>query len=171
MVNHPRLLLLSALLGGACAPEPPAGPVDLALAEAWALVPAADDPFGPPEGVVCSPRGVVVETGVIEIQTDLCPWATLRQPLQADAAAGDALELFAFHGPLAAPEPAAGVMALTLGGEPIWSVEVPIPWPDGVYLETWTAEEPWAAGEELLLHVHNHGANAWRFAWLRATGG
>ncbi|MCB9743595.1 MAG: hypothetical protein H6740_13425 [Alphaproteobacteria bacterium] len=162
-------MLLLLLL--ACQPDPTAtGTWDLIEASAWA--PVASDPFldgeDPPE---CQARGVVLEEGVLEVLTELCPWATLSQPSLVDVQPGDTLELFAFHGPLTAPEAAEGVMAVQADGEPLWSVTVPIPSEDGVYIERWQAERGWEAGAELILHVHNHGANAWRFVRLERTRG
>lgn len=157
----------------ACADDPTAeGTWALVTPEAWSFVPVEEDPFvegaAPPE---CQSRGVVLEEGVIEILTDLCPWATLSQPSLVDVAPGDRLELFAFHGPLSATEPAEGVMHLSVDGVELWGVTVPIPSDDGVYIEAWEAPAGWEAGAALTLHVHNHGANAWRFVSFERTRG
>lgn len=170
--GYPSLSMLLFLFT-ACAADPTAeGTWDLVTPEDWVQVPVEQDPFvegaAPPD---CQARGVVVEEGVLEVLTELCPWATLSQPSRVDVAPGDRLELFAFHGPLSAPEPAEGVMQLRVQDTPLWGVTVPIPSEDGVYIESWEASEGWEAGATLTLHVHNHGANAWRFVSLERTRG
>lgn len=162
------LALTCAALG--CAEDPTAeGTWDLVDPAAWSLVPLADDPFDPPADAACDPRGVQLEEGTVEVLTDLCGWATLTQSAAVDVAPGDALAWFAFHGPLTAAEPAEGVMILQVDGETLWSVTVPIPSGEGIYLEDAVADQAWPEGAEVTLHVHNHGANAWRFVHLRRT--
>ena len=40
---------------------------------------------------------------------------------------------------------------------------------DAVYIETMEAQTSLAPGEPIRVHVHNHGANSWRFVHLRRT--
>ncbi|MFT5583598.1 MAG: hypothetical protein ACI9VR_001176 [Cognaticolwellia sp.] len=151
----------------ACAGDPPqdSGPRLLVDADTWQILDDTQDPIGPaPEP--CGAAGVQVESGVIEVLTDACPWVTLGQPSLTNLKAGDTISLLAWHGTLAAPEPATGHMSIWIGEEEIWRIEPDIPSEAVIYEEQLTAHDSAPEGTMIRLHVHNHGANSWRMGHL-----
>lgn len=151
--------------------DPPGGPGgDLVRAEAWGLG-AGTDPFADhrTEDHVCDPAGVFVEEGLLEVRTALCGYAVLGQPSQVALAAGDEIELLLYHSALTAQTPAEAHVALTLDGALLWEQAVPIPSPSDVYSHTLVAPAHAAAGAPVVLHLHNHGSNAWNLGHLRAV--
>jgi hypothetical protein len=152
-----------ALAWAGCAPEPseplPPGPlVDVA---AW--VPGGDpDPFADhrPADAVCD-GGTKLETGTLEVDTDVCTWLWVTQPALAAVRAGDALEFVFWHNYLDAPEPAQGHLAVTIDGELVFEAFVDIPHEPAAHTETFDAPFDARSGAEVGLHLHNHGANTW----------
>jgi hypothetical protein len=174
------LLLAAALhafaggLGCGSAADPPAGTtptieVPLVTADAWVLVEGDADPFQAdrPEGATCT-GGFQLESGVFEVETDLCAWGTFQQPLLTDVAAQTPLRIIAWHLPLWAPEPAEGVLILEVGGHRIWDLVIPIPHEAMLYNEEVLAPAELLHDDPVYLHVHNHGTNSWRFAVFHA---
>lgn len=161
-----RPLLLLGLAG--CA-EPVTA--DLIDENAWSHVPDDADPFvdlGPDERT-CDPSGILVEDGLLEIDTLRCPWATVRQPLALDLEPGDVLSALVFHGPLVSDPPAEGRVLLQLGDRRIVDVTVPIPAATALYEPELVLDEPIARDTPIYFHVHNHGGNDWRMSHLRVT--
>ncbi len=156
------LILLLACTGA----EPQdTGPRVLVDVEAWQVLDDDQDPIGPAPAP-CGAAGIQIESGVLEVQTDACPWVTLGQPSLGELAAGDTLSLLAWHGTLAAPEPAQGHMSLWVGEEEIWRIEPAIPSEGVIYEESLRVQSPAPEGTMVRLHVHNHGANSWRLGRL-----
>ena len=163
----------SALLGLAvgCAPsekgadtaaQPTSEIMDVAR---WTPIEAADDPWPGAEG--CSAAATRIEEDVLELDTGICGHISVEQPILSAVEAGEPLALLAWHAALTAAAPAEGWMVLTLDGQTLWELRRPIP--SGPFVE---AREDIlgvdaAPGALLRLHVENHGANSWRFAWLR----
>lgn len=147
----------------------------LVTAEGWSLLPPDQDPWADerPDQVPCDPAGVRSEEQVLEVDTGLCGWASLMQPLRATVPAGAELELLAYHGTLTGTGPADsaapewGRMELRIGEHALWSVDVQLPAAAQVYSTLIPVDRSLPAGAPLLLHVHNHGANSWRFAALK----
>ena len=157
--------LLFVLL--ACTKQTPedTGPRVLIDVQAWQILDDDQDPIGAAPAP-CGAAGIQIESSVLEVRTDTCPWVTLGQPSLTDLSAEESLSLLAWHGTLAAPEPAAGHMSLWIGAQEIWRIEPDIPSEGVIYDEILTV--PVSAPEATLirLHFHNHGANAWRLGKL-----
>ncbi len=151
--------------------EPPA-PIPLVDVTLWRLVPDAEDPFlaQRPVGLVCDETGIVTEAGTLEIRTELCDWPTLEQPLLVDVAAADTLEVIFFFGPLIAPEPGAALVEMRLGGQVLWQKTFAIPSTGGFVIQNITPPRAFTAGEQVLFHLHNHGANTWNLASVAILG-
>lgn len=158
------VLLFSAACGPAAEPaldpEPTAGPrsapVDLSAF-------AASAPLFPGEGapiVPCGVGGVILEADALEVRTALCDPADVELPLPAFQGRTRLLGTLT-HDALIA-DGGVGHVALTLDGAAIWEHEVPIP-SAAAYVPIDVAL-PGDVGPHALLglHVHNHGANAWR---------
>lgn len=149
-------------------PPPPAEPslVDLA---GWERVDAVgEDVFGAerPADLVCDELlGISTELfgaePVLEIDTDFCDYATVRQPSKRALAVGDTVAIRMWHYELTTPAPAQAHLALAIDGAVVWEVNVPSP-AAGAYVEDeFAIESARPAGTELQLHVHNHGGNTY----------
>jgi hypothetical protein len=174
--------LLAAALGAACEPDPPPepepqGPVSLAEFDQWERVAdVQDDVFGAqrPADLVCDETlGILPEflghDPVLEINTDLCNYATVRQPSLAPLVRGDTVSIRLWHYPLVAPMPSEGYLALALDGEVRWEVVVPIPAEAGLVEGEFIMERDLPAGIELQFHIHNHGNNSYELLGIQAA--
>lgn len=161
------LVMLWAL--SACGPAveaPLVDPLD------WTYVPLDEDPFfaGGEEPAPCDQAGLLVEFGIYEIDTGLCPWATVSQPTFFKALAGEEVRIVAYHTPLLADlEGAEATMEVRLGEELLWTQTSPIPSPDQIFVERVLLREDHPRGELLLWHVHNHGQNGYRLPTVALT--
>ena len=156
----------TVLLGSACSDREQ---TDLVKPDAWQILPPDEDPYESlrPDGVTCNPLGITVEEGVLEVQTDVCGFVTLWQPALANTRDRDLVSLLAYHSALFSDPPDEGEMAILFGEEVIWSVVVDIPGEADVYQEDLETYPMIKAGDPILFHVHNHGANSWKLAYLR----
>ncbi len=124
--------------------------------------------FGPDGGALdCNEAGLRVEEDVLELDTGACPTLIATQPLKGELSQDESLSLLAWHTALASPEPAMGSMKVYLGDTLLWSVQRPIPAPPDVYPMEHLLAPALPAGTPIYVLVRNHGANNWRFAWLR----
>jgi len=145
--------------------------VELVRGDGWRLVEPARDPYwAQAEGrVPCREVDFGEEYGGVELSTSYCGYITLSQALLHAVHEGELLELSAWHSPLISAEPAEGLIALGLGGETLWSKRLVIP----AEAESWTLElrleRGIEAGEPVLFHVSNHGANSYTFYRLRVA--
>ncbi len=142
-------------------------PVSLVRPEAWGLTEVEDDPFGDhrPTFVQCE-IGWGVETGVFEVDTELCLYGAFVQPTLAPIHAGDELELLVLYDALYAEEPATAHVAVALGSKRAWETELPIPSEAGQLRPTWIATDDVEIGSPVHFHIHNHGINNYRFVAL-----
>jgi hypothetical protein len=146
----------------------PGPPVPLVKAEAWELDAADDDPFADhrPMYVQCE-IGWDVETGLLEINTDLCLYGAFVQPSLVPIHAGDELELVLLYDALYSTEgETVAHVAVALGSEIAWETELPIPSEAGQARPTWTATADLQVGSPIHLHLHNHGTNNYRLVAL-----
>ncbi len=147
----------------------PPGTFDLVAADGWVLD-ASVDPFpGHLDGHTCDPSGVLVEDGLLEVRTGDCAYAVVRQANLAEVGVGDRLELLVYHSALTADEEGEGHVALALDGDVVWEKTVGIPSTSQVYATEWSAEAAVAVGADVVLHLHNHGSNAWNLGHLRVS--
>ena len=162
------LLLLSACAAGA----PRGGPlVDHAR---WVAGDDAVDPFPDhrPADDACPEGSFYEEYGGLEIDAARCRYLVITQPSLVRVAAGDAIELYAYHAALVPPEGETGAtahVAVALDGDVVWEVTVPLPaqpepWPVSV-----TAARDVDAGAPVVIHLHNHGANKYTFLGVEAV--
>ena len=141
------------------------GPAPLVDMASWQLLDDSRDPIGPAPSA-CDPLGVGVETDILEIDTEACPWVTLGQRSLVDLQPGDTLSLLAWHSALSAPEPAVGLMGLWIGDQELWRTEPAIPGDATIYELELPIDSSFPLDTQVRLHVHNHGANAWRLGRL-----
>lgn len=138
-------------------------PVPLAVASAWALASAEDDPLASerPASVDCPVAAWGPEAAGLEIQTGACNYFFATQPSRAAIEPGDAIDVVTFHQGLDAPEPAEGHVAILVGDAVVWEAYVEIPADASVLEARVIAARAWPAGTPVGVHLHNHGYNAW----------
>lgn len=131
--------------------------------EAWAPVSEADDPVADhrPADVDCE-HGWQAEGSTLEVDTAICAYLALGQPLTAKLPRGTRLTGGVSHDTLIADGLEEGHFGLWLGGERLWEVFVDIPGPADFHAFDVTLEQPVEAGAELVYHLHNHGVNSYR---------
>ncbi len=161
-------------------PQPPGEFVSLIDHHAWEVLPETDDPLAShrPATIECGIAGWYVEDQVgepkLEIDTNYCNYAALRQPTLVAIEAGAHIRLNFYHFNLVAPEPAQAHVAILVEDTLLWEQVIEIPgdgtaaqarvWQDEVFVSPLTAP----AGAELILHVHNHGQNTYTLVSLEA---
>ncbi|MEM8610045.1 MAG: hypothetical protein AAGF92_23335 [Myxococcota bacterium] len=89
----------------------------------------------------------------------LCNWITLEQPSSRNIAAGDEVELRAFHFALTSPIGGDARIALAVGDELVVERTVLIPQPFNFIVASWVATKDIPAGTPILFHIDNHGNN------------
>ncbi len=138
----------------------------------WVAVESTEDPFPShrPEEIVCPDYAYKVEgegdAELFEVETDLCNYVTLVQNSIRSGQAGDEIEIVLWHLNLIAAEAAEAHVALQLGSELLWEQNIAIPGPEAMYTPVVSLAKDWPAGTPVYLHLHNHGANSWRFLTL-----
>jgi hypothetical protein len=50
-----------------------------------------------------------------------------------------------------------------------WEIQVPVPALENEVEETWSTSQAYVAGDPVLFHISNHGANNWALMSLTAT--
>ena len=146
-----------------------AGTFDLVAADGWVIDASVDPAPEHLDGHTCDPSGVLVEDGLLEVRTGDCAYAVVRQASLAEVGAGDRLELLVYHSALTADEEGEGHVALAVEGELVWEKTVAIPSTSQVYATEWTAEAAVEVGADVVLHLHNHGSNAWNLGHFRVS--
>ena len=148
--------------------------VDLVDHDGWTQLSPDMDPFPDhrrPDHD-CDPDGVLPEDGVLEVNTNDCGYAVLGQPISADIQPGDWVELLMYHSALASVEsPAEGHFSLWLGDTEFWGRTITIPAAAEIYLVPIQVDWSLAAGTQARIHLHNHGGNSWRVAYIRRHRG
>lgn len=158
----------------ACAPAvDSAAPVSFtSLAEAWAQASADADPLAdhrPPDDG-CHPAGWGTEGVALEVETGICHYAWMVQPVARAMPAGSTLEGELWSGPLDAAEPAEAHAAILVDDRVLWEITVPIPGEPDIHPIEAELPEGVEAGTLLGFHLHNHGDNAWDLGPITLSG-
>lgn len=115
-----------------------------------------------PSNVSCDRgKGWEVEDGEIEIDTEFCNYAGLTQQLLLDLEAGQEIEVALSHSDLNFNAPATAHFAIAMGGEMVMEREIAIPNEGGIIKQRFSLPNSLRRGDEIELHLHNHGANSW----------
>lgn len=166
---------LPAMLGCATpCPEPEV----LANHADWTLVPLDADPFMREPGAdlrPCDERDVRMElfgsTESFTVDTNLCNWATVSQPLSVSLRAGDQLRVRAFWFSQSDFPAARATLAVRVGAEVLVERHVPIPSEEELLDEVVVLTTSHPPGAPLYFHVGNHGANTWNILQVTREGG
>jgi hypothetical protein len=141
---------------------------ELVSLDGWQPTPSEADPFNDhrSDPRICA-GGFGAEEGVFEVETDVCPYATFTQPARITGPAGTCLQLRWWHLILSAPEPAEAHMAVQVGERILLEHQLPIPSGSATFEEIVPVVSDLPEGAPVFLHLHNHGANSWRFEPIR----
>jgi len=167
------LSLLPLLFALGCSVEPPE-PEPLVNHNLWVPVSASDDPFDDrPAEVECSPLAFgydFIGEDSMEVDTGGCNYLTVSQPSLADVASTDSFYFRLWHNGLVGPDGESHV-AVTLDGELVWDLRIPIPGESGLLSETVESDFSAPLGSQVLFHIHNHGSNTYNFLEFTVIGG
>ncbi len=144
----------------------------LVVPEGWRTSDPEHDPFAShrPEEVACPDVGWGVEGTSVEVSTGDCNYFSVEQPLLQDVPKGTHIHVNLWHQVLHAEAPATGHAALAVGEDVLWEREVSIPGPGSVHGDVVRAPRDLRAGERVVFHLHNHGANTWNLGDVFANG-
>ena len=143
-------------------------PGELVTAEGWVSTVALDPwPEHRTAEHSCDEQGILVEDGLLEVRTGDCGYAVLSQPSLRTVRRSDTIELLLYHSALTAAEAAEAHVAIQLGDDLVWETTLPIPSPSLVHDVAVPAPADASIGTMMVLHLHNHGSNAWNLAHLR----
>ncbi len=146
------------------------GRLDLVDPELWTQLDADEDPFADhrPDEVICDEdEGLTVETGLFEVDTTFCNYASVAQPTLADVAVDDEIQVLVYHGALSSSDEGEAHVALMLGDQLVWEQLIAIPSGSGVYSTDVGAAFEAPVGTRAVFHLHNHGNNTWNLGHFR----
>lgn len=164
---HPCFLLILMACGDdhqVAADLDASGPTLLLDHTAWTALDPSQDAFAehrPPE-IRCPTEAIFENLGVLEIETNLCNYVSLGQPLGRALPEGGRLRIPLWHLQLFNSEPAEAHLAVVLGAEVIVDYTVPIPSAARIESREIELMGAYPAGTLVQLHLHNHGQNHWR---------
>lgn len=175
------------LLVGACAPEAidarvdddapredAIESIDVAL-DLTQLALVDDGPFVDDEGpavVPCAAGGVIHEDAHVEIRTEWCDPADLALPLEHDVPAGTLMVVELSHAALFADGGEVHLAVVVGDGaqrEIVFHRAQALPVAPAYVHERVPLTRDHVAGERVVVHVHNHGSNAYTLHGLRFT--
>ncbi|HEY2736150.1 MAG TPA: hypothetical protein VGI70_19265 [Polyangiales bacterium] len=145
--------------------------VPLFDAAKWRAYPADQDPLAShqPAEVSCGISGFYMEYGHLEVDTNFCNYLLAEHPASVAIDAGTAVTITLSHYDLNAAEPATAHAAIIFGDTVIWETYIDIPQPANVLTATVRIPEALAMGEQIRMHLHNHGQNNYTLVGIDAA--
>lgn len=168
-------IAITVTLGCPAPVEPPdPTPVPLVQPDGWTRVTDASlDVFADlrPADAICDDAGWNFDPLYMSlaIGTDVCDYPTFRQATLEPLEPGDVVDIKGLHGPLTAPQPAQGYLAIAIDGQIVWEWSVEIPADADVIDEQFTIEQSFPVGAQMQFHLHNHGPNGWDLIEVMVT--
>jgi hypothetical protein len=163
---------LMAMLLWSCADTPSvvadATNTALTMPELWQKVSAQNDPFlsHRPAELECGLGGVVIEDGILEVDTGRCNYFAASQPLRRDLHSGQTLLLTLYHDDLFSEDGGSAHIALMIDEQLLWETNIEIPSESRLFTTRIPLSDACFVGEEVYFHLHNHGVNHWRLVSL-----
>lgn len=161
--------LISVLVSFTAACTDPCQPVSLVDHAAWTVVAMDADPFEPepgPDLFLCDERDCRTEEldglDSFTVDTNVCNWATVEQPLRMELEAGDVVRVRAFWFSQTDFFPATEAeLAVQVGDELLVERRVPIPTDGELLDEAVVLDTAQPLDAPVYFHIGNHGANTW----------
>ena len=143
--------------------------LDLIDISSWNFIDYSIDPLieHQPEEIDCSISAIQMEYEQLEMNTDLCNYIALEFETQKDILAGTTVEALILHTGLWALEDTEAHFALYINDTLWWEEYPPIPSNTEFFFHEATITEMLPKGTRVYLHLHNHGANDWKFGYFR----
>lgn len=107
-----------------------------------------------------------LDKDALELDTEICNFITLEQPMLASIRKGDMLKLGLWHVDLYSDKDVEAVVTIRAGETNLWSKTIPIPSRANYYEPRFEAPADIAQGATLSFHLHNHGLNSWYLLYL-----
>jgi len=120
-----------------------------------------------PEVLDCSPGAFTEELGQLEIDTGECDYALIQFSTRFLLPAGTEIEGMVMHSGLFHPDHAQAHYALSIDGILFEESHPAIPSDTDFFFFQGQVESEVPEGSVVMLHLHNHGVNTWRFGHLR----
>ncbi|MEL6544427.1 MAG: hypothetical protein AAFQ82_07360 [Myxococcota bacterium] len=158
------VLVLASLALSSCGADETLIEFDpLVVASGWRAAELSQDRLSghQPEQVFCPDSGWREEDGSLEVNTGQCNYLSVEQKLMVGAVRGEMIVVNLWHQPLHADSLGRAHVALLLSDGVLWEREAVIPGPGAVWRDELPAPRDLRAGESLVFHLHNHGANSW----------
>lgn len=169
--NSEQGKLMAWLTGTPYVPSGTLVRVSLIEAQAWDITSRSADNHAEfrPAQIDC-PRGTgwLIEDDELEIRTANCNYLSLTQQSLLSMSAGTALELTVSHSPLDFNAPSEANWAISIGGTVIWETRIPIPSDSQIIREQLQLPMDVTAGDDIVVHLRNHGNNAYTVHSLEA---
>ncbi|MCP4498371.1 MAG: hypothetical protein GY822_00185 [Deltaproteobacteria bacterium] len=150
-------------------------PVDVVDNTLWMVVQPEDDVLSShqPEVIECPGWAHGIESlgadTLFELETGDCNYANFSQVTLVDLRPGDVFLPYIWHLGLWAPEPATAHVALIIDGVVVWEEHLEVPSSALILQPEVVVQEYFVQGSEVVLHIHNHGVNAWRLLSIKRT--
>lgn len=160
-----------------CEKAPPDTLVSVIDHNTWRLAAFDEDPWKAhrPENIECAAEGRVAEdfAGIYSfgVDTGLCPFTTVVQPLTTDICDGEQLYVWLWRFQLTGPEGSTSTLAVVIGDEPVWEAIVPIPATSALVALQVPLPHGYAKGTPIHFHVRNHGNNNYQLLDLGRCNG
>ena len=139
---------------------------------AWADLEQARDPLPDHRPVADACPGWWLEDDLVEVDTDACDYFTIAQPVTRPFDRGATLTAGFIHdGLVSVSGPATTHAAIVLDSNVVWETTFELPQPPGFTPIEEAIEDPIVEGALLTLHLHNHGANAYRWEPIMISSG
>jgi hypothetical protein len=164
----------------------------------WAMVQPGDDPFAADKTKLLEPNGdgqyppddpggdtphndrvcqmpadvfseVLDEDTSLTVNTNVCGWATISEPLSDDFAIGQSMFARLFYFQQIAPGIADAHVLVTVAGQTVFQKTLPLPQPSTLIAEDFKSPVAGKKGDPLLWHIDNHGVNTWNILELSKT--
>jgi hypothetical protein len=150
----------------------------------WELSPLEYDPYEDhqPEEVLCPVSAFRIESAQLEVEMDLCNYASLQFTAQQFVAKGTAVELLLLHTGLWAPVAGQAHVSLLIDGEVFFEETPNIPAQAQFFFHETELSADLEEGAPIHVHIHGslsseedaedtgeasrHGANDWRIGYF-----
>ncbi|MCB9643804.1 MAG: hypothetical protein H6728_12085 [Myxococcales bacterium] len=107
-----------------------------------------------------------LDQDALELDTEICNFITLEQPMLASIKKGDTLKLGLWHVQLYSDNDTEAVVTMYGGDTEIWTKTIAIPARANYYEPSFAATADIPKGSKLSFHLHNHGLNSWYLLYL-----
>ena len=133
--------------------------------EEWLLIKESEDPFRDlrPDGMKdCDFIPFILEENALEIDTKVCNFVTVYQPLLENINEGDEITLEIFHRDLWDEQPGTATLIVAISKNKIWEEKIKIPKKSDFLTIKFKAEDDFEKGTPIYFHVNNHGFNNYK---------